>query len=147
MGVFTRVRAIGNLLRFLAICWVLSGLAFCLPLTWINSFLGQVGMDPVPVALLMNYVLRGAGLMQVALGALIWVVATDVVRYRPIVVTIIAVHLAAAPTFFLMDSMIGMPFWWRVMDLMCGVLSGGIPLIFCLWPAGASPKVIDVQCN
>jgi len=99
-------------------------------------------MEQVPQALLMSYVLRGAGLLQVAMGIVIWAVASDVVRYRPIVITIIVVHLVAAPAFYLMDATIGMPRWWCLMDFMCGVLSGGIPLIFCLWPAKASPKRI-----
>ena len=140
MRTFTRVRAIANLLRFLAICWILSGVVFCLPKTWIDSFLVWVGMAQVPHALLMSYVLRGAGLLQVAMGIVIWAVASDVVRYRPIVITIIVVHLAAAPAFYLMDAVIGMPGWWCLMDFTCGILSGGIPLIFCLWPAKASPN-------
>jgi len=138
MRTFTRVRTIANLLRFLAFCWILSGVVFCLPKTWIDSFLVWVGMAQVPDALLMSYVLRGAGLLQVAMGIVIWAVASDVVRYRPIVITIIVVHLAAAPAFYLMDAVIGMPGWWCLMDFTCGILSGGIPLIFCLWPAKAA---------
>ena len=95
-------------------------------------------MAQVPHALLMSYVLRGAGRLQVAMGIVIWAVASDVVRYRPIVITIIVVHLAAAPAFYLMDAVIGMPGWWCLMDFTCGILSGGIPLIFCLWPAKAA---------
>jgi hypothetical protein len=97
-------------------------------------------MEQVPQALLMSYVLRGAGLLQVAMGIVIWAVASDVVRYRPIVIAIIAVHLLAAPAFYLMDATIGMPGWWCLMDFTCGILAGGIPLIFCLWPAKTSPN-------
>lgn len=140
MRTFTRVRSITNLFRFLAICWILSGIAFFLPKTWIDSSLVWVGMEQVPRALLMSYVLRGAGFLQVAMGVVIWAVASDVVRYRPIVVTIITVHLLAAPAFYLMDTAIGMPGWWCIMDFTCCVLAGGFPLLYCLWPAKASPN-------
>ena len=65
----------------------------------------------------------------------IWVAATDIVRYRPIVVAIIALHLIAAPVFYVMDTFVGMPLWWRVMDFGCFLVGGGFLLAFWLWPS------------
>ncbi len=70
----------------------------------------------------------------------IWVVATDVVRYRPMVIAIIVLHLIGGPVFYLMDVIIGMPLSWRIMDFVSFSMMGVLPLAFCLWPAKKSPN-------
>jgi hypothetical protein len=126
-------------MRVLAVAWILSGVLCFLPDSWSNSFLAWFGMEQIPQALFMTYCLRGTGFLGMGIGAVIWVVATDVVRYRPIVITIIALHLIGAPMFYSMDVIIGMPLPWRIMDLVTLLMMGGIPLAFCLWPAKKSP--------
>jgi len=73
-------------------------------------------------------------------SVVIWIAATDIVRYRPIVIAIIVLHLIAAPVFYVVDSIVGMPLWWRVMDFGCFFIAGGVPLAFWLWPSNASPN-------
>lgn len=141
MKTFTRVRSIANVMRVLAVAWILSGVLCFLPYSWGNSFLAWFGMEQMPQALFMMYVLRGAGLLGVGIGVVIWVVATDVVRYRPIVIAIIALHLIGAPVFYLMDVIIGMPLSWRIMDFVSLLMMGVLPLAFCLWPAKKSPNI------
>jgi len=139
MAAFTRVRSIANLLRLAAISVILSGVTFFLPETWIDSFLVWCGLGQMPHAALMRYVLRGAGFLQVAGGVAIWVIAGDVVRYRPIVITVLANFLVGAPAFYLIDAIVGLPRWWCIMDFACCFLAGGVPLAFCLWPSKTSP--------
>ena len=88
----------------------------------------------------MSYCLRGGGLIIGGVGVVIWIAATDIVRYRPIVIAIIALHLIAAPVFYLFDSIVGMPFWWRVMDFGCFLAGGGFLFAFWLWPSKPSPN-------
>ena len=140
MQPFTRVRSIANVMRVLAVSWILSGIWCFLPGRWIDSFLAWFAVEQMPSALFMIYVLRGAGWACVGVGVVIWVVAADIVRYRPIVIAIIALHLIAAPVFYVMDAVIGMPLWWRVMDFSCFFVAGGLPLSFWLWPSKASPN-------
>jgi hypothetical protein len=102
MKTFTRVRSIANALRILAVAWILSGVCCFFPEKWIDSFLAWFGVAQMPQALPMIYVLRGVGWVCVGMGIVIWIVATDVVRYRPIVIAIIALHLIAAPVFYWM---------------------------------------------
>ena len=141
MKTFTRVRSIANVMRVLAVAWILSGVLCFFPYTWSNAFLAWFGMEQMPRALFMIYVLRGAGLLGVGIGVVIWVVATDVVRYRPLVIAIIAFHLIGAPVFYSMDAIIGMPLSWRIMDFVSLLMMGGLPLAFCLWPAKKSPNI------
>jgi hypothetical protein len=140
MKTFTRVRSIANVMRVLAVAWMLGGVLCFIPYSWGNLFLAWFGMEPIPQSLFMTYCLCGAGFLGVGIGAVIWAVATDVVKYRPIVITIVTLHLIGAPMFFSMDLIIGMPLSWRIMDLVTLLMMGGIPLAFCLWPAKKSPN-------
>ena len=138
MNTFTRVRSIADILRIIAIVWMLSGVCCFVPDRWVDSFLAWFGVEQMPRALPMIYVLRAAGCLCFGIGAVIWAVATDIVRYRLIVITIVAVHLIAAPAFYLMDAMIGLPRGWCIMDFTCFFLGGAVPLAVSLWPAKTS---------
>ena len=140
MKTFIRVRSIANVMRVLAALWILSGVCCFFPDSWDNSFLARFGVEPVPQALPMIYVLRCAGFLCLGIAVVIWVVAMDIVRYQPVVIAIIALHWIAALVFYLMEVIIGMPLWWRIID--CGglLVMGILPLMFCLWPAKKSPN-------
>jgi hypothetical protein len=135
MTTSTRVRRIARTLKVIAIGWIFSCIFCFIPDSWMNSFLGWFGAEQMPSAIFMSYVLRGAGLILAGVGVVIWIAATDTVRYRPIVIAIIALHLIAAPVFYVMDAIIGMPLWWRVMDLGSFFVAGGVLLAFYLWPS------------
>ncbi len=134
MKTFTRVRAIANLLRLAAVSVFLSGVTFLLPMSSIDAFLACCGLEAVPHVRLMRYVLFAAGLLQVGIGVVVWVVARDVVRYQPVVVTALVAFLIGAPAFYLFDALAGMPRWWCILEFACCFLAGGVPLAFCLWP-------------
>jgi hypothetical protein len=139
MTTFTRVSSIAALLRIVAIFLILDGVVFFLPEAWINAFLVEFGLEQMPHAALMRYALQMGGYLQIALGALVWVIATDVVRYRPLVITTIAIFLVGAPAFYFLDAAAGLPAWVSLMDCVTCVGCGGIPLVFCLWPARRPP--------
>jgi hypothetical protein len=141
MKTFTRFRSIANILRVLAVAWILSGVCCFFPDSWIDSFLAWFGVEQMPHALPMIYVLRGAGWVCVGTGVVIWIVATDIIRYRPMVIAIITLHLIAAPVFYWMDAIIGMPRRWCMMDFVCFLAAGSGPLAFCLWPAKTLPRM------
>ncbi|TAK99928.1 MAG: hypothetical protein EPO07_10400 [Verrucomicrobia bacterium] len=127
-------------LKIVAIGWILSCFFCFIPDGWMNVFLGWFGAEPMPHAIFMRYCLWGGGLIIGGVGVVIWVTATDVVRFRPIVIAITALHLIAAPVFYLMDVIVGMPLRWQVMDISCFLAGGGFLLAFWLWPAKASPS-------
>ncbi|MHB8522248.1 MAG: hypothetical protein ACYDH9_16025 [Limisphaerales bacterium] len=140
MKTFTRVRTIAFLLRVVAISAILSGMTFYCPQGWIESFLVCCGLPEMPHAALMRYVLLGAGHLQVGIGVVVWFMARDIVRYQPIIITMLVVFLIAAPAFYLTDAMAGLPWYWCLLDFTCCFLAGSVPLLFCLWPAKQSPN-------
>jgi hypothetical protein len=133
MKVFTRVRTIAFLLRVVAISAILSGVTFYFPEGDIDSFLVWCGLPEMPHAVLMRYVLLGAGHLQVGIGVVVWFMARDPVRYQPIIITMLVVFLVAAPAFYLTDAIAGFPWYWCLLDFSCCFLAGGVPLVFCLW--------------
>jgi len=140
MKTFTRVRTIAFLLRAVAIFLFCDGGGLFLPESWGNSCLVWCGLEPMPHATLMRYFLLMSGYLQIAIGVLVWIVAADVVRYRPLVIATIAIFLVGAPAFYLIDAIVGLPRWWCIMDFTCCLLCGGVPLVFCIWPAKTSPN-------
>lgn len=132
MKTFTRVRTIAFLLRVVAISAILSGVTFYFPERDIDSFLVWCGLPEMPHAVLMRYVLLGAGHLQVAIGVVVWFMARDPVRYQPIIIIMLVVFLVAAPAFYLTDAIAGLPWYWSLLDFSCCFLAGGIPLAFCL---------------
>lgn len=134
MRPFVRVRSTANALRVLSIFVILNGLSVLLPETWIDSGLVWCGLGHVPDAVLFRYLLRGDGFFNISFGVLIWVIAGDVVRYQPIVISVVAIFLAGAPVACLIDSVVGLPRWWCLMDSIICILAGGVPLAFWMWP-------------
>ncbi len=135
MTTSTRVHRIAITLKVIAAGWIFSCFFCFIPDGWMNTFLGWFGAEPMPPGIFMRYCLDGGGLIIGGVGVVIWVVATDVVRYHPIAIAIIALHLLAAPVFYVMDTIVGMPLWWRVMDFGSFLVGSGFLLAFWFWPS------------
>jgi len=135
MKPFTRPRSMAFLMRVAAVSLFFSGVSFFLPERSINSFLVWCGLEQMPDATMMRYILWGAGYLQMAYGVFLWVVAKDVVRYQPIIVTFIVVFLIGAPAFYCIDAAAGLPWYWCLLDAGCCFLGSTIPLAFWLWPS------------
>jgi hypothetical protein len=125
-AVTLRVIAIGQMAAF-AITFF--------PGAWIASFHTWLGLGQMPDSAFLRYIIRGAAWSQGAFGVLFWVMALDVVRYRRIVITVAALYLIASPTFYLVDSTVGLPLAWCLWDCLCCLFAGSILLLFCLWPS------------
>jgi hypothetical protein len=138
MNAIVRERYLARTLQVLAIGWIFSGFFCFIPDRWMNIILGWFGAEPMPHAVFMRYCLDGGGLIIGGVGVVIWIAASDLVRYRPIVMAIIVLHLIAAPVFYMMDTIVGMPLGWRVMDFGSFLAGGGALLAIWLWPSKPS---------
>ncbi|HEV2663870.1 MAG TPA: hypothetical protein VG324_03120, partial [Blastocatellia bacterium] len=61
-------------------------------------------------------------------GISLWILASDVVRFRPLVRLNGASFLVAAPVFFVIDYTTGMPSFWTVIDTLGCAFFGGAML-------------------
>ena len=135
----TRVCWTSRFLRCIAVVQLLTlGLVF-VPEGWMASWHRGLGLGTMPDAAFLRYVIRGASYCQAAIGVLLWVMATDVVRYRPLVLTVAAIYLAGGPVFYFVDGLAGMPRWWGWMDSLSCVFAGGVLLALCLKERQTAP--------
>jgi hypothetical protein len=127
----TSVRLTRIILRIFALVQMLTFAVVLAPTAWIGSWHAWLGFGAMPNNPVLLYVIRGAAFAQVGVGVLLWVIATDVVRYRPLVITIAAICLFAAPTYYFIDTTTGMPRFWCILDFAYCLLAGG-GLTVCL---------------
>lgn len=128
----TFTRSTANFLRFIAVVQMLTlGIVF-VPEAWIDSWHGWLGLGQMPDSPFLRYVIRGASYCQAGIGVLLWVMATDVVRYRPLVIATSAIYLVGGLAFYFIDTIAGLPRWWCLMDSVSCLLAGGVLLTLCL---------------
>ena len=133
------VRTTANFLRFVAIVQILTFAVIFMPSTWIGAWHYWVGLGVMSDTPVFRYVLRGASYVHGAIGILLWVMATDIVRYRPLVLTTALVYLIGGPAYYLIDSIAGIPGSWCIFDSAFCFLVGGAMLALCVWSSSETP--------
>jgi hypothetical protein len=94
-----------------------------------------LGLGPMPEGAILMFLIRQASYSYGMHGVSLWILASDVKRFRKLVIFNGIAHLLAAPVFFLIDYTYGMPFFWTVMDTVgCGLL--GAALLWLNWRSG-----------
>jgi peptidoglycan/LPS O-acetylase OafA/YrhL len=128
----TPVRRLAIFLRIVAGVQMLTFAVVVMPVAWIAAWHVWLGMGAMPDDPVLRYVIRGAAFAQGGVGVLAWVIATDVVRYRPLVLTVAAVSLCAAPAYYFIDATAGMPRFWCLFDFAYCLVAGAVLLALCL---------------
>jgi hypothetical protein len=78
-----------------------------------HSWLGLGAMPEGPIIMFM---IRQASYAYGMHGVSLWLMATDVRRYQPLIVFNAISFLIAGVVFSLIDYTEGMPFWWTIVD-------------------------------
>lgn len=122
------IRPITICLRLLAILQILTAGIALMPMTWIAAWHAWLGLGSLPDDAFLRYVVRGGAFVQGAIGVLIWAIASDVIRYRPLVLTVGGIYVVSGPVFYFIDSTAGMPPFWGATDGAACFLIGSIIL-------------------
>jgi hypothetical protein len=131
---FCRDSLTADFVRILAISQIVAFALVIVPNSWIAWLHARLGLGEMPDEVIFGYLLRGAAWCQGAFGIIFWVMATDVVRYRPLIITTAGLYLAAAPSFLFLDSIVGLPWWWSLWDFGVCSTAGAILLALCVRP-------------
>lgn len=91
--------------------------------------MGQMVRGP-----LIMFMIRQASYTYGVHGLSLWVIASDVVRFRKLVIFNGIVFLLAGPVFFLIDWTAGMPGWWTFGDTFGCAGLGIVILLLTLTP-------------
>lgn len=115
------------LLRLSAAALALAALAIFLPESWMAWAHAKLGMGELSRGPLVGYLNRSIAALYAAVGVLTWLIAGDVVRYRPLVAWWGWFHVAFGALMLGVDWYEGMPWFWTAVEgpgLFCaGVLT------------------------
>lgn len=130
-----------------ALAWLLRGLgvidlcavfvAFC-PNDVVLRINQVVGLSPLPDAPLVSYLIRSTSVLYALHGGLMLGLASDVVRYRPLIRLLGFLAVGHGIVIFGIDQAIGMPVWWTWMEGPVFAACGVAMLTLSSQPSGSS---------
>ena len=125
-----RQRLLVWLLRLAGAVEILAFISVVMPRSWMEISHEWLGMGTMPDGPLVMFMIRQASYAYGMHGVLLWILATDVARFRPLIVFNGVAFLLAAPVFFLIDYTTGIPLWWTIFDsLACGSIGVALLLL------------------
>jgi hypothetical protein len=126
-------RAQAIVLRLVGAVEVLAFGAVVMPRAWMDALHAALGLGTLPVSPVVDSVLRQVSFSYGLHGIALFVIAHDVVRFRPLVILSAIGYFLAAPTFFIIDFILGMPWTWIAGNagscLLIGLILGTILLL------------------
>jgi hypothetical protein len=100
--------------------------AVVMPGAWMEAHYLRLGLGEMPQGPVFDSVMRQVSFTYGLHGVGMWLIASDVIRYRPFVVLTALGYLLAGPVFLLIDLTAGMPWFWMVGNAGSCLLIGGI---------------------
>jgi len=97
-----------------------------MPREWMEAGHAWLSTGEMPKGPVFDSVMRQVSFTYGLHGVALWIIASDVVRYRPLVVLTAVGYLLAAPVFLVIDLGNGMPWLWMAGN------SGGCLLVGAL---------------
>ncbi|MGH9966891.1 MAG: hypothetical protein ACREBG_03520 [Pyrinomonadaceae bacterium] len=104
------------LLRLTGSIEILAFFAVLMPRAWMDTSHAWLGLGEMPRGPINMFMIRQASYVYGMHGISLWVLASDVTRFRPLIILNGISFLLATPVFFLIDYTSGMPWFWTVGD-------------------------------
>ena len=115
------------LLRLAGACELFAFLAVVMPRSWMEASHAWLGLGVLPEGPVLMFMIRQASYTYGMHGVSLFLLASDVVRFRPLVRLNGVSFLLAAPVFFLIDTTSGIPWWWTLVDTLgCGFFGAAL---------------------
>ena len=104
------------LLRITGSVEILAFVAVVMPHSWMEVSHAWLGLGELPSGPIIMFMIRQASYVYGMHGVSLWVLASNVDRFRPLVILNGVSFLLAAPVFFVIDYTSGIPLWWTTVD-------------------------------
>ena len=111
-----RKQLLSWLLRLAGTLELLAFIAVVMPRSWMEISHEWLGLGVMPEGSVLMFLIRQASYSYGMHGLSLWLIASDVKRFRPLILLNGVAFLLAGPVFFLIDYSSGMPMWWTVGD-------------------------------
>ena len=122
-----RERLLLWLLRLAGATELLAFIAVVMPRSWMAISHTWLGLGEMPDGPLLMFMIRQASYTYGVHGLSLWLIASNVKRFRPFVIFNGIAFLIAAPVFLWIDLTSGMPLWWAVSDpASCGLFGAAL---------------------
>lgn len=122
-----RERLLVWLLRLAGATEILAFIAVVMPRSWMEISHAWLGLGEMPDGPVLIFIIRQASYIYGVHGLSLWLISTDVNRFRPFVIFNGITFLVAAPVLFLIDITSGMPLWWAISDpCSCGLFGAAL---------------------
>lgn len=112
----TRENLLAWLLRLIGLLEVFAFIAVIMPRPWMEASHVWLGLGQMPESSVLMFMIRQASYNYGMHGVFLWILASDLKRFRPFVLLNGFSFLLAGPIFFIIDYTSGMPWWWSAMD-------------------------------
>jgi len=106
-----------------------------------HAWLGLGG--EMPQDALLTYLARWSCFDYGMVGFILWIIATDVVKYRPLVILTGLVFVIAAPVAVFIDTTAGMPMFWCIIESVGCLFVGSVLLGLCFAPSSNSSRLAN----
>jgi uncharacterized protein YjeT (DUF2065 family) len=126
------LRLVGTVASLAAICAVM-------PLRWMDTIHRAIGMGALPDGPIVEYLARSTSAFYALMGALLWMLSFDLVRYHMLVRRLGMAIIALGILLLWVDIMAGMPWYWQAIEGPANVVLGTIILWAARNSLGASP--------
>jgi hypothetical protein len=103
---------------------ILAFVAVVMPRSWMEASHAWLGMGELEGGAVLMFMIRQASYVYGMHGISLWVLASDVKRFRPLVVLNGISFLLGAPIFLIIDHTAGMPLYWTLLDVAVCVFFG-----------------------
>jgi len=118
------------LLRLVGAVEILAFASVVMPRSWMEASHEWLGLGTMPDGPILIFLIRQASYAYGMHGISLWIIASDVVRFRPLVIFTGFTFLLAGPVFFLIDYTSGVPLWWTIADTIgCAFFGAGLLLL------------------
>ena len=117
------------LLRLAGAVEILAFFAVVMPRSWMEASHTWLGLGEMPHGPILMFMIRQASYTYGMHGVSLWVLASDVRRFQPLIVLNGISFTLAGLVFFMIDYSEGMPLWWTIEDSL-GCAFFGIALLW-----------------
>ena len=122
-------RLLSLILRLTGTFELLAFFAVVMPRSWMEASHSWLGMGAMAEGPLIMFMIRQASYAYGMHGVSLWLLASDVKRYRTLILLNGISYSIAAVLFAVIDHTAGMPIWWTIGDAFgCGAF--GVALLW-----------------
>jgi hypothetical protein len=125
-----RDKLLAGLLRAVGLVEAAALIAVVMPRPWMNDVHVAMGLGELPPGPVVEYLARTVSFIYGGHGVLLWLLATDPPRYKPLIVFTGVAYLVTAVVFLAINVVTRMPSYWTIIEpAACLVVGGMIVLL------------------